>query len=702
MTLSKDIFKSFNQVLILILVSIVLPFTAMTQRQNNVYKLLSDLQMAKNDSIRCQVFFKLAQTYGTAQPDAAFARAKTAWKLSQNLKYTDLSIKSIELMMKLATDSKKDANLAYSVLTMSRGVDTAGLSLSQKGSWIGLEARMNFLLGDLAKAQETSFRQLDYFDLAKDTLGIADTRLRLGKIFFAQQDFKEALQHFQNSLIGFSQKRNLNGKVEALNAIGETYGHLEEPQKSLQFAGQALANAYILADENLKARILLNMGKAYQNLGLETEALNRFQRSLDISESLSNSAVTVEASAAIGKLFLSQGKLSSAEEYLITSKQVAEISNDLELKKTAYEGLYRFYELKGKKIKAYEILTELVSLKDSLTNGERARELVISQVKYETGRKDQENKKLKAAQLENQVIIANQRSQLFLTTGLVVVIIFLSLFLYVNNRRRKKFNLALQNTVTERTQELKKTNEDLSFANEKLEQSNLELERFAYIASHDLKSPLRNIISFLSLVMRRLKNRDEPEIKEYLGFAVNNAHQMSNLIQDVLEFSRIDNNKASKEEMVDLNETMVEVVQNLSERMLGNNAEVICDVLPEIKTNPIQIMQLFQNLAGNGLKYNISQHKKITIKHDIIQDSSDPNKKQHLFIISDNGIGIDTQYHDKIFEMFKRLHSGDEYQGTGIGLAICKKIVQNFNGRIWLDSTVNEGSTFYFTHPMSA
>jgi light-regulated signal transduction histidine kinase (bacteriophytochrome) len=267
--------------------------------------------------------------------------------------------------------------------------------------------------------------------------------------------------------------------------------------------------------------------------------------------------------------------------------------------------------------------------------------------------------------------------------------------LYQSLKRKKANNQALGNEVRRRTEELLLSNETLLETNKKLEQSNAELERFAYIASHDLKSPLRNIISFMNLIERKLKNTEDKDIKEYLRFVTENAMQMNVLIQDVLEFSRLDSEaNHHRIEKIDLNDTLMLAIQNLQENLQQSKAEVVSGKLPVIQANSVYFLQLLQNIIGNGIKYNQNEKPTVTIAHKQLN-------QQHILSFHDNGIGIATQYHEQIFEMFKRLHTKEEYKGTGIGLAICKKVVHSFGGKIWLESEIGKGSTFFISIPIN-
>jgi PAS domain S-box-containing protein len=225
-----------------------------------------------------------------------------------------------------------------------------------------------------------------------------------------------------------------------------------------------------------------------------------------------------------------------------------------------------------------------------------------------------------------------------------------------------------------------------------LEQSNKELERFAYIASHDMKAPLRNIISFLGLIERKLKKHEDNDIHEFIHFASSNARYMHNLVQDILAFSQI--SKINKKlEPVDLNEIIFDLQKELSTYILERNATINFEKLPVINASRAHIYQLFQNIIENGIKYNESPVPMVNI-------TVTKENKRLKIAFEDNGIGISAAFHEQIFEMFKRLHNNTIYQGTGIGLAICKKIMEIHQGDIQVLSNENEGSTFILDFPL--
>lgn len=223
---------------------------------------------------------------------------------------------------------------------------------------------------------------------------------------------------------------------------------------------------------------------------------------------------------------------------------------------------------------------------------------------------------------------------------------------------------------------------------EELKNSNKELEQFAYVASHDLQEPLRMITSYVQLLAKRYHNQLDEDANEFISYAVDGSNRMRILINSLLEYSRV--NRVVPFEKVDLNILLQDVLQDLKDQISENKAEVKINPLATVYGDAVLLSQLFQNLIGNAIKFKSQKKPKITIT------CKDENK-EYLFSVKDNGIGINIDYQEKIFIIFQRLHSKEKYPGTGIGLSICKKIVERHNGKIWLESEIGKGSTFYFT-----
>ena len=227
---------------------------------------------------------------------------------------------------------------------------------------------------------------------------------------------------------------------------------------------------------------------------------------------------------------------------------------------------------------------------------------------------------------------------------------------------------------------------------ENLTESNAEFERFAYVASHDMQEPLRTMNSFSELILTEYGKVLDEDGKTYLNLIRDAAARMQALVVDLLEYARLGKGETHAESF-NADEEYTHVLQNLLTTIVGNNAKITSDSLPQITGDRVQFLRLLQNLINNGLKYHRVDVPPVVHVHA-------EDKGQHwLFQISDNGIGIEPKDVGKIFEPFKRLHSQREYTGTGLGLTVCKRVVENRGGRIWCVSTPNVGSNFYFTWP---
>ena len=248
----------------------------------------------------------------------------------------------------------------------------------------------------------------------------------------------------------------------------------------------------------------------------------------------------------------------------------------------------------------------------------------------------------------------------------------------------RQLNEALETKVQERTTELEQRAREL-------ERSNAELQQFAYVASHDLQEPLRTISSYTELIAEEYHDRLDEEANEYIDFIVDGAARMQQLIKDLLAFSRV-GTRGKAFSPISCETVIQKVLVNLKLAIEERHAAVTYDALPVVVADQSQMHQLLQNLISNALKFRSQEPPHIHISATLLQDKWE-------FCVRDNGIGIDSEYFEQIFEIFQRLHSRRHYDGTGIGLAICRKIVQRHGGRIWVDSSPGKGASFYFTLP---
>ena len=248
----------------------------------------------------------------------------------------------------------------------------------------------------------------------------------------------------------------------------------------------------------------------------------------------------------------------------------------------------------------------------------------------------------------------------------------------------KGYTEDLEGKVAERTERLNQTMDELK-------RSNTELEQFAYVASHDLQEPLRMVASYTQLLARRYRDRLDSTAEEFIDYAVDGARRMQNLINDLLTYSRV-GTRGKEFAPTDCGKVLETAIANLQTAIEENGAAVAQDPLPIVMADDSQMLQLLQNLVANAVKFHGAEPPRVHV-------SARRQAKDWLFAVRDNGIGIDSAHQQRIFTIFQRLHGKAEYPGTGIGLAICKKIVERHGGRIWVESQAGNGSTFHFTIP---
>ncbi|MEO5337171.1 MAG: CHASE domain-containing protein [Magnetospirillum sp. WYHS-4] len=271
--------------------------------------------------------------------------------------------------------------------------------------------------------------------------------------------------------------------------------------------------------------------------------------------------------------------------------------------------------------------------------------------------------------------------------GVLIDLLLFVIIASIARQQQRAEALALRMTA-----ELRHSREELADKAEALARSNVDLRQFAYVASHDLQTPLRTVTNYLQLLDKRYKDKLDDNAHEYIGFAVEGAKRMSALIRDLLEYSCIDG-KGGDMNPVCLDDVTRQALDNLQTDIQEVGARVEAAPLPLVVGDDIQLVRLIQNLVGNALKYRHPD------RSPVVRLDSRREGNKWVISIADNGIGIAPEYFERIFLIFQRLHTADEYEGTGIGLAVCRRIVERHGGRIWVDSLAGEGSTFRFTLP---
>ncbi|EKD42594.1 MAG: hypothetical protein ACD_73C00088G0001, partial [uncultured bacterium] len=297
-------------------------------------------------------------------------------------------------------------------------------------------------------------------------------------------------------------------------------------------------------------------------------------------------------------------------------------------------------------------------------------------------------------EIENEMSSYSQVSQKYVIDKLIEIKAFrndgvefpaemsLSIFRYEGNYTFNAFIRDISNR--------KRAEQEIKGKAAELARSNAELEQFAYVASHDLQEPLRMVASYTQLLEKKYSDKLDPQAREFIKYAVDGVMRMQQLIRDLLEYSRV-GTRLKELVPVDLQIVLKKVTDNLKIAIEESGTKIIADQLPSVLADETQMIQLIQNLIGNAIKFRKKD------LNPIIELKSEKKDHEWIIKIQDNGIGIDTRYKDKIFVIFQRLHTQKQYPGTGIGLAVCKKIVERHGGRIWIESGPEMGTTFFFS-----
>lgn len=555
--------------------------------------------------------------------------------------------------------------------------------------------------------------------LKNDTLQAAAYHIRgMGYQFSGRAEL--AIESYYSALkINESLKLDKES-IRQLNNIGLIYRDEGEYEKALEYLEKFIKITKAEGFKQYEYYGDANVGYILMKQNKWDEALKRFEKALNSSEILNDSTALCTANYLIadvksnqkdyvaakhfaqkalnianstdfslGKIF-SQRVLSDVyrqEKKYDEARKIAEECMQYMAENAAYlyleDVLNSWYNIEyetGNYKKALEIQHQLSARKDSLARVKTKEKIANSEYKHQLLQNEQENELLK---IKNE---SSQKMSILATAValLLLLVALLSLFAY---RKSRNYNETLEEAIAERTKELEKSNKDLAKSNE-------ELERFAYITSHDLKTPLLNIISFTELLEKQIELYDDEKAHKYLTFVKKGGKRLNNIITDTLEYSRLSYvEKESRIENINLNTTLTKVQNSISEYIEEKNAHIIIqDDVPSIKANAYSIFLLFQNLLENSIKYNESDTPTVKIY-------AKENQASTSIFLEDNGIGIEEKFHEKIFVMFSRLHNHSKYEGSGLGLSICKKIVEQLNGEIHLHSEIGKGSIFEIQLP---
>lgn len=545
---------------------------------------------------------------------------------------------------------------------------------------------------------------------------IVKAKIELATAHFAiKSDYRTALKILEEALAFTDEKNNPLQKVVVLKLMGVNYYFLTEVSKSQEQYHHAVA--IIEAVPNPGSEVIKENAELYHNLSVLHRSSDFEDVVNDLATRAYNLYASIEDKQGMAKTYITRGnqkmyqdKFADALPFYLKAVELYEQAGNIKDITVAYNNIATCYFNLNGHDKSIEYLEKSLAIREKYGNpNEQAVTIMLLGEAYFKTNNTQKAKHYLHKALEIFEKLNNRFDLTYAYFDLSDVYFkdgdFENAYKYLKLHRdlqeelyktekvriiseaQSKFEL---NQKEKEAELLRKKNAEIEEYSHKLEISNSELRQFTYVASHDLKEPLRMIGSYVGLLQKRLKDKLGEEEEQFMHYVIDGTKRMDSLIRDLLEFSKI--NTTLEPEAVDLNEIITEVKHNLQETIKEKHAEVHAEELPTITADRTHMLQLFQNLAGNGIKYNTS-HK------PVVKISYRTNGYELIFAVEDNGIGVASEYRDQIFDIFKRLHTKDEFSGSGIGLSICKKIVEQMKGRIWVEGNNAGGATFKFSIP---
>lgn len=607
----------------------------------------------------------------------------------------------------------------------SKRVLDEALDLAEIHGYTNSKAKIYFTKGSFEQEYSNFENGLEYVSIAQNIYkqignysGRADADIAIAFIYSSQGLYTKSLNNYRQALAYFEKISQKYRTGLIYNNIGVLYQKMGDYTGAIEFFKEAKDYVGPHNDERLISFINTNIGNSYTEIGEFERAKTFLLEGLEAKIKLDNIHSLAYSYNSLGRLYLLKNQLDESETQYInalnrgketSSKKsqlesfigLAEISllkgdiekakanceealklsneiNVLDGKRKVTEILSKIFQEEGSFKKALEYYRQSVILRDSMINFDNALQLADMQSKYEN-EKEILNLKLDNQEKNTSLLASKSRTRLLLL-GLVSFIL-LSLISIWNYFQKQQANFILSNL-----------NSELNNTNQKLNESNRQLEQFAHVASHDLKSPLRTIISFTGLLKKQTANVLNESQNTYLDYIIKSGKNLSELLDDLLAFSKIDSQNINVSQN-NGNELINTVINSLSKQAEDNNVSLIqTNEIPKlIEVDSIKLNRVFQNIISNAIKFS-DPHKEsyVKIKYE------DIDNEFHHFVIEDNGMGIKKTDRD-IFQPFTYLNSRDNYSGTGMGLAICKKIINKHGGEIWYSSEENIGTTFYFT-----
>ena len=569
---------------------------------------------------------------------------------------------------------------------------------------------------------------IDFCTEKRDSANLLNAYGGLGVLFFTVNDYDNAIRYYDKALMKSRETHNYINECIYLDNLSEAYGCRKEYTKAFEH----IALACKIAEKEKDIESLLPLYERYARLYAETEDFDRAFQKIDTALSLSANTIFVrdrnkltmakaelylkkknndaalktfktineklinvtnltEVYFEMGKIYADKKDWGLAALYFEKTRELADKNKFLRYSERSHRALYGIFRARKQADDALYHLEKANILRDSLFNYENSGQMTELQFRYDLTQSEQKLHDVELKASRNMMLI-----------GLFVGVLIIMGLVY-NYHLQKKQNdiLTVKNeAIREQKEQLELFNQEILLKSKaieeqkrRLEESNGMLQQFNYAVAHDLKEPLRNIANFATLIQRRYLKDMPPVAAEYFEFVMSGSIRMGKMLDGLLKYSMLSLDQVTDLEDVDMNTIVAEVKQNLRMVAEEKDAQIIAPtILPKVHINRIHITQLIQNLVSNGIKFVEGA--------PIVEIGSSENTDNITLFVKDNGIGIHKDSGKKLFNLFHRLHQDStKFAGTGVGLAVCKSIVEKYGGRIWFESEGTQGTTFFMEFP---
>lgn len=598
--------------------------------------------------------------------------------------------------------------------------NTAGIVLSLAGL-----SQLSLSKNDLDKALQYAQDGLTFLQNSSkenDPKLLVEIYHPLSKVYIKRKEYSQSLEHSQTLLMMSRASGDVEEELTALKNIAIVCGVKSNYKIGMQFFLEALDKSEAIGYRDYIVQILINIGTIYAHLYNYNEAINRYQSVLDEHEDILDAVSKVIVYNNLGNIYYSTDQFTIAREYFINAFKLSEECNYKEMIAHSLAQLSRtdiklenFEQAERFARKAQKLLDNFGEI-----NGKQINLLNLGSICYnkndykqtiqltEDGIESAKKMKDDASEIRGYKLLASvYKAMGDFEKALEFQVKYSRIqeeFAKVQ-RNRQFLDLEIRHAIKEKQKEIEQLTKDNGYQallldksdqiarqNQDLLRANEDLKQFAYVASHDLKEPLRMIGSYTQLLERKVSTMLDKDSNLYFHYIIDGVKRMNSLLDALLKYATVGNSQVDVEK-INVNEVLEICKFNLKILIEESEAKLVAEKLPVVKASMSLLTQLFQNLISNAIKFRKPGKK------PIIRIFTKPNKESHIIGVADNGIGIEPEHRDRIFQIFQRLHNRTQYDGTGIGLSICQKIAQRLGGRIWVESGVDGGATFFISIP---